>query len=70
MAILIIFLGVLLIVIGAVIWKTGSGNFIGRLPGDIRWEGKNTKVYFPLGTSILLSLILTLILFLASRIFR
>jgi hypothetical protein len=40
---------------------------IGRLPGDITWRGKNTTFYFPLATSILLSIILSLILWLVSR---
>ena len=33
-----------------------------RLPGDVVWRGKNTTVYFPVATSILLSIVLTLLL--------
>ncbi|HYZ86030.1 MAG TPA: DUF2905 family protein [Bryobacteraceae bacterium] len=40
---------------------------LGRLPGDFEWRGRNTVIYFPLATSIILSLILTLILSLFSR---
>lgn len=40
---------------------------LGRLPGDIEWKGKNTTVYFPIATSILLSVILTVVLSLFSR---
>ena len=39
----------------------------GRLPGDIVWRGKNTTVYFPIVTSILLSVILTFVLWLINR---
>lgn len=40
---------------------------IGRLPGDIVWKGKNTTFYFPLMTSILLSVLLSLIFWLIGR---
>ena len=39
----------------------------GKLPGDIVWRGKNTTVYFPVVTSILLSVILTFVLWLINR---
>lgn len=40
---------------------------IGRLPGDIVWKGKNTTFYFPLMTSILLSVLLSVVLWLIGR---
>jgi hypothetical protein len=40
---------------------------IGRLPGDIVWKGKNTTFYFPLMTSLLLSAVLTLVMWLLNR---
>ena len=40
---------------------------IGRLPGDIVWRGRNTTVYFPIVTCVLLSLLGTLILWLFNR---
>ena len=40
---------------------------LGRLPGDIVWKGKNTTVYFPLMTSILLSVLLSLIMYLIGK---
>jgi hypothetical protein len=40
---------------------------IGRLPGDIVYRGKHTTFYFPLATSILLSVVLTLVLWLVGR---
>ncbi|HZR29847.1 MAG TPA: DUF2905 domain-containing protein [Terriglobales bacterium] len=68
-------LGKLLLLMGALIALVGvalivAGRFhlpLGRLPGDLTWRGKNTVVYFPLGTSILLSILLSLILFVISR---
>ena len=42
---------------------------IGHLPGDFLFRGKNTTVYFPLATSILLSILVTLVLYLL-RCFR
>lgn len=40
---------------------------IGRLPGDIVWKGRNTTFYFPVVTSILVSVILTLVMWLFNR---
>jgi hypothetical protein len=40
---------------------------IGRLPGDFVYRGKNTTFYFPLATSILLSVVLSLVLWLVNR---
>ncbi|TVQ76996.1 MAG: DUF2905 domain-containing protein [Flavobacteriales bacterium] len=57
---LLIVLGVLLIIIG-ILYQFGWLHWLGRLPGDIRWEKGSTRVYFPLTTMILLSLALSLI---------
>ena len=40
---------------------------LGRLPGDIRWEGKNGSFYFPITTSIVVSIVLSAILYLLGR---
>ena len=64
----LIFLGAVLIVIGLLITFGGKLPFrIGRLPGDIVIRGKNSVFYFPLATSILLSLVLSVILWLVNR---
>jgi uncharacterized membrane protein YidH (DUF202 family) len=42
----------------------------GRLPGDFVWRGKNTTVYTPLGTCVLLSVLLSLVLYTVSRMRR
>jgi len=63
--------GVVLVVIGAIVMLLGrSGLPLGRLPGDIVYRGKNTTFYFPLMTSILLSVALSAILFLINRFRR
>jgi len=55
----IIVIGLLIVGIG-LIWLLGpSIPWLGKLPGDIRFEGENTKVYIPITTCILLSLFLT-----------
>jgi DUF2905 family protein len=60
-------IGLILIALGAVLLLSSRlGLPLGRLPGDLHWRsrGGNTQVYFPLATSILLSVILSLILWL------
>jgi len=64
-------LGLLIAAVGAVLLLAGRvGVPLGRLPGDMAWKGKNFAVYLPLGTSILISVVLTLILYLVSRFRR
>jgi hypothetical protein len=63
--------GVLLVVLGSVLMIAGRlGLPLGRLPGDVAYRGKHVSVYFPIGTSILLSVVLTVILYLVSRFRR
>jgi hypothetical protein len=59
--------GVILAVVGVVIVLAPNIPFLGRLPGDIRIDNGNVKVFIPLGTMLLISLVLTLILNLANR---
>ena len=61
--------GVVLVVIG-LLWQVG-GRFLhlGRLPGDIVIEKENFRFYFPIVTSLLLSVVLSLVLYLL-RFFR
>ena len=66
---MLIFFGAVLLVLGVVIVLVGRTNLpIGRLPGDIVYRGKNTTFYFPLTTSILLSLVLSVVLYVISRL--
>jgi len=65
---LLIVLGGVLLVAGVVLVLLGRTNLpIGRLPGDILYRGKNTTFYFPLATSIVLSVLLSLILYVIGR---
>jgi len=65
---MLIVLGGVLLVAGVVIVLLGRTNLpIGRLPGDILYRGKNTTFYFPLATSIVLSVLLSLILYVIGR---
>ena len=68
---LLIGLGVLLLVAGGLVLLLGRfGIPLGRLPGDISYRGRNFSVYVPLGTSILLSILLSLVFYLLSRFRR
>jgi len=64
-------LGLLIALIGAALLAAGRiGLPLGRLPGDIAYKGKHVSFYFPLATCILLSILLSLILYLLSRFHR
>jgi hypothetical protein len=64
-------IGLLLAVIGAAILLAGRiGLPFGRLPGDFSYKGKNVSFYFPLGTSILISIFLSVLLYVFSRFRR
>jgi hypothetical protein len=61
-------LGVILIVAGIAVTLLGRANLpLGRLPGDIVYRGKNTTFYFPLATSVLVSVMLSLVLYIVGR---
>jgi hypothetical protein len=65
---MLVFFGGLLLVVGLVLIFAGKLNLpIGRLPGDIIYRGKHTTFYFPLATSILLSIVLSLVLYFVNR---
>ncbi len=66
---LLVILGVALVVIGGIVMLLGrTGLPLGRLPGDIVYRGKNTTFYFPLASSILISVVLSIVLFLIGRL--
>jgi hypothetical protein len=68
---LLISAGGLLILIGAIVLLAGRANIpIGRLPGDISYRGKNTAVFFPITTCIILSIVLSFIVWLVNRFIR
>jgi hypothetical protein len=68
---LLMLVGGFVILVGVVVVLLGkTGLPLGRLPGDIVYRGKNTVFYFPLATSILLSVALSLVLYVLSRFRR
>ena len=65
---MLVLLGITMAAAGVVFILLGRTNLpLGRLPGDILYRGKHTTFYFPLATSILLSVVLSLVLYLISR---
>jgi hypothetical protein len=67
---MLLVLGLTVAVFGLFLMAGGRLPFIGNLPGDIAVEGDNYRVYFLLGTSILLSIILTVVLNLVFGLFN
>ena len=65
---LLVLLGAIVMILGIALVVLGRANFpVGRLPGDIIYRGKHTTFYFPLATSILLSVVLSVVLYLVGR---
>jgi hypothetical protein len=67
--ILIIFGLTLLLAGGVILLAVRYFPWLGNLPGDIRYEGENFKVYFPLATMILLSIVASVVLNIVLRLF-
>ncbi|HEX3741081.1 MAG TPA: DUF2905 domain-containing protein [Terriglobales bacterium] len=66
---MLLFLGLVLAAVGLALVLLGRTNLpVGRLPGDIVYRGKNTIFYFPLATSILLSVVLSLIFYVIGKV--
>ena len=63
----LIVVGVILVIVGAVFLLAPKLPWLGKLPGDISFKRGNFSFYFPLGTCIVISLILTLIMYLFRR---
>ncbi|BAF69783.1 DUF2905 domain-containing protein [Nitratiruptor sp. SB155-2] len=61
---ILVFLGIVLVIVGLFI------HFIGRLPGDIYIKKDGFTFYFPITTSIVLSIVLSALLYIFSRFFR
>jgi hypothetical protein len=65
---LLILLGAVLVVAGVVLTVLGRAHLpLGRLPGDIVYRGKNTTIYFPLATSVVVSVVLSIVLYVVGR---
>jgi hypothetical protein len=66
---LLVVVGGTIVIAGLALVLLGRTNLpIGRLPGDIVYRGKNTTFYFPLATSILLSVVLSILLYVIGRL--
>ena len=66
---LFILLGALCTLLVGVLIFSRKHAWFGRLPGDLRYEGRRTRVYAPLGSMLLLSLILSLLMYVLGVIF-
>jgi hypothetical protein len=68
---LLIVFGLILVVAGVVVILAGKANIpLGRLPGDISYRGKNTAFYFPIMTCIVISIVLSVIMWIVNRFSR
>jgi NAD/NADP transhydrogenase beta subunit len=65
---MLIALGVGLILIGLLFWS-GSMSWFGKLPGDIRIERETVRVYVPIVSMLLVSMVVSLVLYLVRRFF-
>jgi hypothetical protein len=65
---LLVILGVALVIVGLLVWS-GAFSWFGRLPGDVRIERDSVRVYLPLASMLLVSVGLSLLLYLARRFF-
>jgi hypothetical protein len=65
---LLVIVGVALVIVGLLVWS-GAFSWFGRLPGDLRIERDSVRVYLPLASMLLVSVGLSLLLYLARRFF-
>lgn len=64
----LVVVGIAVVVLGGLLMVLGrTGLPLGRLPGDIVFKGKSTTFYFPLATCIVVSVVLSIIMYLISR---
>ncbi len=63
----IFILGIMLTLVGALLWKTGGLGGLRRLPGDLVIQKGNSSFYFPIVTCVVISLVLTLVSWLFRR---
>jgi hypothetical protein len=67
---MLVFIGIVVVIIGLVTWLTGDKlGWFGNLPGDFRVERKNFTFYFPLASMVLISLAISLFLWVIRRLF-
>jgi hypothetical protein len=61
LGLIIVALGVGAVIVGLLV-SVGAFSWVGRLPGDLRWEGERTRVFLPITSMILISVVLTVLL--------
>jgi hypothetical protein len=67
---ILIIVGIILVIAGVIIYFAGNRlNWIGHLPGDIRIEKENVRFYFPVTTMIILSIVVSIIIWIIRKIF-
>jgi uncharacterized protein HemY len=64
---MIVLAGVALVLVGLAVWS-GALSWFGRLPGDIRIERDSMRIYIPLASMLLISVVLTLLMYLLNRL--
>ena len=65
---MLILVGGCILLLGIIVMLAGKANLpLGRLPGDLSYRGKNVTFYFPLATSILLSIVLSILFWFLGR---
>jgi ribose/xylose/arabinose/galactoside ABC-type transport system permease subunit len=64
----LVLLGLVLVVLGLALWLVPGAAWLGRLPGDLRIERPNLRVYVPITTSILVSVVLSALFWVVSRL--
>jgi hypothetical protein len=69
-ALILVLIGMLLAAVGLAWLLLPNVPWLGRLPGDIRWEGEHGAFYFPIATCLLLSLLLSVVLWFARRLWQ
>jgi len=67
---ILILFGILLVILGTIFSFFGKIPYLGKLPGDIYIKKENFTFYFPLGTCILISIVLSLIFYLISKFLK
>ena len=67
---ILVIVGVIAIIVGVILIWSPRIPFLGKLPGDVLVKRENFTFYFPLATSIVLSLLLSLILYMIRRFFQ
>lgn len=66
----IVVIGIVVVIIGLLVWRFGNiFSWFGNLPGDIRIERENGRFYFPIVTCIVLSILLSAILWIIRKFF-